>query len=306
MYIPLNTAAYSPNTLNDGFPKQATQAEGRGFFTAPGRTVSGNIVRSVSSTFADVWSQPRLFFNSLSPVQQQFVINAMRFESSHLKSDVVKKNVLIQLNRISHDIATRVAEALGMTAPEADDKYYHNNKTIGVNPGGEPLLKIEGLKVGYLTSKSSSGDKAKALKAALKEKKVGLTVVAESLGEGIDQTYSATSAVNFDAIIVDGSAASLFAPAGSLAHSNSTAATKARSTLYPAGRPLDIVQTGYNFGKPVGVLGASNMTLAAAGIEANTPGVYAFDSSSDMSAVVEQISEGLRTFKFLDRYPLDE
>ena len=67
MYIPLNTAAYSPNTLNNGFPKQANQAEGRGFFEAPSRSVSGKLVRSVSSTFADAWSQPRLFFNSLSP-----------------------------------------------------------------------------------------------------------------------------------------------------------------------------------------------------------------------------------------------
>ena len=302
MYIPLNTAAYSPNTLNGGFPKQADQAEGRGFFNAPARSVTGKLVRAVSSTFADVWSQPRLFFNSLSPVEQQFVVNAIRFETSHLQSDVVKNNVLIQLNRISNDIAKRVAEALGMTAPAPDSKYYHNNKTTGVSPGGEPLLKIEGLKVGYLTSASSSGEQAKALKAALKDKKVGLTVVAEHLGAGIDQTYSAASAVNFDAIIVDGSASSLFAPAGSLARSNSTA--KARSTLYPAGRPLDILQTGYRFGKPVAVLGASNNTLSAAGIEANTPGVYTLDSS-DVSAAVKKISEGLQTFKFLDRYPLD-
>nr|UVJ46737.1 CAT2 [Curvularia lunata] len=303
MYIPLNTAAYSPNTLNGGFPKQANQAEGRGFFEAPSRSVSGKLVRSVSSTFADVWSQPRLFFNSLSPVEQQFVINAIRFETSQLQSEVVKNNVLIQLNRVSNDIATRVAEALGMDAPAPDDKFYHNNKTIGVNAGGEPLLKIEGLKVGYLTSASSSGENAKALKAALKDKKVGLTVVAEHLGAGIDQTYSATSAVNFDAIIVDGSASSLFAAPGSLANSNST--TQARSTLYPAGRPLDILQTSYRFGKPVAVLGANNNTWSAAGIEANTPGVYTLDSS-DMSAVVQKISEGLQTFKFLDRYPLDK
>jgi catalase len=90
MYIPLNTAAYSPNTLNKGSPKQANQTNGRGFFTAPNRKASGSLVRTVSSTFADAWSQPRLFFNSLRPVEQQFVVNAMRFETSQLTSDVVK------------------------------------------------------------------------------------------------------------------------------------------------------------------------------------------------------------------------
>jgi catalase len=309
MYIPLNTAAYSPNTLNEGSPRQANQSTGRGFFTAPSRSTSGKLVRAVSSTFADVWSQPRLFFNSLLPVEQQFVINALRFETSQLKSEVVKNNVLIQLNRISHDIAVRVAEALGMTAPEADDTYYHDNKTIGVSASGEPLLKLEGLKVGYLTTaSSSSGDNVKAMKAALADLKVGMTVVAEHLGGSVDQTYSATSAIQFDAIVIDGSAESLFTPTASLANSNSTTApsrnatTNARSTLYPAGRPLQILQDGYRFGKPVGVLGSSNTAFGAAGIETSTPGVYA---SSDVSAVVMQLSEGLRTFKFLDRYPLD-
>lgn len=103
-YIPLNTAAYSPNALNDAAPKQANQTVGRGFFTAPGRTVSGHLVREVSSTFSDVWSQPRLFYNSLIPVEQQFLINAIRFETSQLTSSVVKSNVLIQLNRVSHDL----------------------------------------------------------------------------------------------------------------------------------------------------------------------------------------------------------
>ncbi|KAI4710497.1 hypothetical protein J4E89_004952 [Alternaria sp. Ai002NY15] len=308
MYIPLNTAAYSPNTLNEGSPKQANQSTGRGFFTAPSRGTSGKLVRAVSSTFADVWSQPRLFFNSLLPVEQQFVINAMRFETSQLKSEVVKNNVLIQLNRISHDIAVRVAEALGMTAPEADDTYYHDNKTIGVSASGEPLLKLDGLKVGYLTSAGSSDDNVKALKSALADLNVGMTVVAEHLGASIDQTYSATSAIQFDAILIDGSAESLFASIPSLANSNSTTApsrnatASARSTLYPAGRPLQILQDGYRFGKPVGVLGSGNTAFGAAGIEASTPGVY---TASDVSAVVDQLSEGLKTFKFFDRYPLD-
>jgi catalase len=113
MFIPLNTAAYSPNTLNNGSPRQANQTQGNGFFTAPNRGGSGKLVRAVSSTFTNVWSQPRMFFNSLLPVEQQFVVNAMRFEASQVKSDVVKNNVLIQLNRVSHEIAVRVATALG-------------------------------------------------------------------------------------------------------------------------------------------------------------------------------------------------
>ena len=309
MYIPLNTAAYSPNTVNNGAPKQATKDKGRGFFTAPNRSTGGKLVRSVSSTFADVWSQPRLFFNSLLPVEQQFVINAMRFETSQLKSDIVKENVLIQLNRVSHDVAVRVAEAIGMTAPEADEKYYHDNTTIGVSVAKEPLLKVDGLKVGFLTSNAANSDAAASLKSELEKANVGLAVVAEHLGEGIDQTYSATFAGQFDAIVVDGAANALFAPAGSLANSNSTVSgnktSSWQSTLFPAGRPLQIVQDGYRWGKPVAVVGAGGDMFRAAGIETGTPGVYAFGSNST-SSIVERLTEGLKTFKFLDRYPLDQ
>jgi catalase len=312
MYIPLNVAAYSPNTLSAGSPKQANKTHGRGFFTAPNRSTGGRLVRAVSSTFADVWSQPRLFFNSLLPVEQQFVVNAMRFETSQLTSDVVKNNVLIQLNRVSHDVAVRVAQALDMTAPEADDTYYHDNTTTGISVFREKLLKIDGLKVGYLTSTSVSGDTASALKSALKDLNVKFAVVAERLGKGIDQTYSATFAGQFDAIIVDGNADALFAPPGSLARSNSTApsygnnTTKASTTLYPAGRPLQILQDGYQWGKAVAVIGPGQGAFDAAGVETGTPGVYKFGGEKDVKSIVDQIADGLHTFKFLDRYPLDQ
>jgi catalase len=309
MYVPLNTAAYSPNTLNNGSPQQATKDKGRGYYTAPNRSTGGKLVRSVSSTFADVWSQPRLFFNSLLPVEQQFVINAIRFETSQLKSEVVKNNVLIQLNRVSHDIAVRVAEAIGMTAPAADEKYYHDNTTIGVSVAKDGLLKIDGLKVGFLTSNAAGSTAAAGLKSELEKLNVGFSVVAEHLGDGIDQTYSATFAGQFDAIIVDGAASALFAPTGSLGNSNSTAsgnkASSWSSTLFPAGRPLQIVQDGYRWGKPVAVVGSGNELFRAAGIEAGTPGVYAFGTNTT-SSVVEKLAEGLKTFKFLDRYPLDQ
>ncbi|KAL6710593.1 hypothetical protein ACN47E_008641 [Coniothyrium glycines] len=301
MYIPLNVAAYSPNTLNAGSPKQANQTTGRGFFTAPTRSYSGRLVRAVSSTFADVWSQPRLFYNSLLPVEQQFVVNAIRFETAQLTSDVVKNNVLIQLNRVSHDVAVRVASALDMTAPEADDTYYHDNTTTGVSIASDKLLKIDGLKIGYLTSVTASNGNAAALKSAFDGLNVGVSVVAERLGAGIDQTYSATFAGQFDAIVVDGSVSGLFAQLGSLAGPNGTA--RAQSTLYPPGRPLHILQDGYNWGKPVAVIGLNASALTSLGLQSGEPGVYA---GSDAASIVDPLVDGLYTFKFLNRFPLDQ
>lgn len=244
MYIHLNTAAYTPNTLNNGSPKQANQTVGNGFFTAPGRTVSGNLVRSVSSTFADVWSQPRLFYNSLLPTEQQFLINAMRFEVSHLTSQTVKNNVIVQLNRVDNDLAKRVAKVVGVADPSPDPRYYNNNSTAFVSIFNETLMKADGLKIGYLTTTTSNhSSQASSLKSSFATSNVDLVVVAETLSNGIDMTYSAADASGFDGIIVGDGTESLFTGAG-------------LPSTYPAGRPEQIVQSGYRWGKPMGAIGS--------------------------------------------------
>lgn len=278
----------TPNSLNKGFPKQADQANGRGFFTAPGRKVSGFLNRKRASSFADHWSQPRLFYNSLTKVEQQFLINAIRFETSHLSSDI-QKNVLKQLNKISHDIAVRVGDALGLQAPAADPTYYHDNKTADISIFGEKLPTIATLRVGVLASVNSkdSLSQAKAIKEAFAADKVTVIIVGEKLSEGVDQTYSAAGAVGFDGIIVTQGAKSLVE--GSKA-----------STLYPTGRPAQIVTDGYRWGKPLGFLGQGNSPVPGV---PKGPGVY---FAKDVKAIVKDFKDGLATFKFTDRFPVDE
>lgn len=297
MFIHKNTAAYSPNTLNKGYPQQATQKKGRGFFTAPDREVSGKLVRELSSTFDDHWTQPRLFYNSLTPVEQQFLVNAMRFEASQLKSEQVKKNVLTQLNRVSHDVAARVASALGMEAPEADPTYYHDNTTMGISITNATLPTVATLKVGILTT-AKSLKSATALKERLAKDGLVPAIVAEYLAEGVDKTYSAADATDFDSVVVAAEAdqAGLF-----------DSAVKKASTLFPAGRPLQIANMAYLFGKPVGYYGGngtvSSAALADAGFKPDEPGMYM--GASDMAKFVEDVKKGLATFKFTNRFPLD-
>ncbi|KAK8108625.1 hypothetical protein PG984_014426 [Apiospora sp. TS-2023a] len=300
MFIHKNTAAYSPNTLNKGYPQQATQKQGRGFFTAPDRQVSGKLVRELSSTFDDHWTQPRLFYNSLTPVEQQFLVNAMRFEASQLKSEQVKKNVLTQLNRVSHDVAARVASALGMEAPDADPTYYHDNTTAGISITNSTLPTVATLKVGILATTAKSLQSATALKERLAKDGLVPAVVAEYLAAGVDKTYSAADATDFDSVVVVAEAdqAGLF----------DSSAKKQASTLFPAGRPLQIANMAYLFGKPVGYYGGNgtvgSAALANAGFRPDEPGMY-MGGSSDMEKFVEGVKKGLAIFKFTNRFPLD-
>ncbi|KAI1200083.1 catalase [Nemania serpens] len=299
-----NTAAYSPNTLNSGFPQQANQTAGRGFFTAPSRSARGGLARGLSPTFADHWSQPRLFYNSLEPVEQQFLVNAIRFETSHLRSAAVKANVLAQLNKVSNDVAARVATALGLRAPAPDAAYYHANTTRGISITNGTLPTIATLKVGVLattlavkgSSSSRAMDEAKQLKARLAADGLVVTVVAERLAPGVDKTYSAADATDFDAVVVTAGAdaAGLFALA-------------AASPLYPPARPIQIATSAYLFGKPVAYFGgaAPSSMLRAAGFAAGSSGDAGVFVSSDLGEMVKAVEDGLRTFKFTARFPLD-
>ncbi|KAL4739055.1 catalase B [Aspergillus similis] len=296
MFIPLNPDAYSPNTLTGSTLKQANQTVGRGFFTSPDRTANGNLVRTKSSTFEDVWSQPRLFWNSLLPAEKQFVVNAIRFENANVQSDVVKNNVIIQLNRISNDLATRVAKAIGVDAPEPDNTYYHDNTTVNIGAFGHRLQTLAGLKIGVLASVDAeqSFSAATELKAELSNDKLDVIVVAERFASGVNQTYSASDAIQFDAIVVAPGTEKLF---GTKSAANSS------STLYPAGRPLEILVDAFRFGKPVAALGSGSTAFDNAGINTAGEGVYVADAVDENFA--SNLKEGLTVFKFLDRFALD-
>lgn len=289
-YIPTNIAAYSPNTLNNGSPMEANQTVGNGFFTAPNRYASGALTRELSPTFADHWSQPRMVWNSLSPAEEQIAVNALRFETAHVTSTTVRQNFINQMNRIDHDLAVRVAEVLvDVTVPAPDPTYYNNNKTSYLSIFNSSLPTIQGLNFGILASVYSNQSMANAATLSKQFSDLGLfvSVVAEYLAPGVNLTYSTADAIDFDGILVTPGAEAIF--------------NGSSSPLYPLDRPLQILQNGYFFGKPVGALGTASLAFQMAGI-AETPGVYLSNSSATL---LTEFKAGLKTFKFLDRFPLD-
>jgi catalase len=321
MIIHANNAPYSPNTLNSGHPKQATHNEGRGFFTSPGRRVDGRLQRvRARSLSSDYWSQPRLFYNSLLQEEQQFLINAIRFETSHLKSPIVKQNVLKQLNKIHHKIAREVAETLNLPTPEQDRQFYHDNRTAGVSMFDKPLNKISGLKVGILaTTRGLDTQTISRFRDRLGRQGVAVVVVAEQLAQGVDQTYASTDATDFDAVVIANGVGTLF---------QSGIATQ--SHHFPAGRPQKILLDAYRFGKPIGFAGDSSFSVLTSSQIPNGPGVYherdstsgrvtnttlsnefskraeEADDQRGVGRLEHRVEEGLRQFRFLNRFHIQQ
>jgi catalase len=291
-YIPTNNYAYSPNTLNNGFPKQANQTVGKGFFTAPDRRLTGALTRDLSPTFNDHWSQARMVFNSITKAEQQIVINSLRFEVSQVQSQVVKQNFIIQLNRISHDLASRVAVALSdVIVPAPDETFYNNRSSAHISIFNTTLPTIRGLNMGILASTSSNASMAQAAQLAKLFSAQGLfvSIVAETLQPSINVTYSTADAHAFDALIITTGAEPLFTG-------------EKTSSLYPLNRPMEILKNAYAWGKAVGAVGRGRKALDVAGIEQRA-GVYFVNETEK---AVEEFKCGLATFRFLDRFAVDE
>ncbi|THV03345.1 catalase B precursor [Dendrothele bispora CBS 962.96] len=293
-FIPSSIAPYMNNTLNSGSPRPATQNEG-GFFTAPARrVVDGNYVRDVSPTFLDYWTQPRLFWNSILPAEQQMVVNALRFELGHVQTMMSVRQAMVgQLNRISNDLAVRVASAIGVDSPSPDPQYYHENKTIGLSVFNETLKTVVGLNVAVLstTNSSDSLNQAKSIAQTLSGKGLNAQVVAEVFADGVDTTYIASDAALFDGVVVADGTSGLFDPL-----------TSSMVATFPPRRPLQIVMDAYSQGKAIVAVGNGNEALSQVGGQERA-GVRIVNSTD--STTWDAFEDDLKQFKFLDRYPMD-
>lgn len=295
--IHLNKIAYGQNSLNNGSPKLANMTHGKGFFTAPQRRiVDGAYVRDVSPTFMDFWSQPRMYWNSLVPAEQQMLVNAARFELSKVTSVAVRENVIRQFNLIDNGLATRVAVALSIAAPKPDPKFYHNNSTAYISYFRNPLPSVEGLNVAILVTVNSakSIEQAKYLSSAFKAIGANPIIIGEILKEGIDQAYVSANAVLFDGIIAAEGTKDLFA-------------LKGTSTYFPPHVPGNLIRDGYGYGKPIAAIGNGKVGLESTNIPTKgEKGVYVAGSSEpELKKLVKDFENGLKTFKFLNRFATD-
>jgi catalase len=106
---------YEPNSLAGGCPFQA----GISGFTSFPQAISEDKVRGKPELFADHYSQARLFWQSQTPIEQQHIIAAFRFELTRVQIPAIRERVLSLLVNVDQVLATTVANSLGLELPPA-------------------------------------------------------------------------------------------------------------------------------------------------------------------------------------------
>jgi catalase len=112
---------YEPNSLAGGCPFQAGAA---GFSSFAERLLQASReadpikLRIKPEKFAEHYAQAALFFNSQTPIEQQHIIDAFRFELTRVQTEAVRERMVSQLMNVDERLALGVASGLGMALPE--------------------------------------------------------------------------------------------------------------------------------------------------------------------------------------------
>ncbi|WP_303718830.1 catalase [Brevundimonas naejangsanensis] len=183
--VPTGRANYEPNSLAQAGEDGGPRADAKGGFTSFREPVEKEKVRLRSETFADHYSQPRMFFSSLAAPEQAHLASAIVFELSKVSLEHVRNRVMGNLRNVDEDLAKRVADGLGMALP---DKTPAAAEPIDLEPSPAVRLigkypdSLKGRKVGVLVTDGADGAVVKAMQDAAKAAGAAVEIIAPKRG----------------------------------------------------------------------------------------------------------------------------
>lgn len=258
--IHTGVAPYRPNSIDNDEPRPATAGEG-GYVQTP-RREEGQVVRAQPLSFDDHFTQPAMFYRSLSPVEQDHLAEAFTFELGKCFEQAIKERELQVLANVDTALCEKVAAGLGLPAPKG-------NPPTDVTPS--PALSqvyaepgpIAGRKIGIIADAGSDlASVAKLVKAILAKGAVPLVTapVGGVLRSGrrsviVERTFLTARSIEFDAVLV---------AAG-------TTATDVKLTV--------LLQEAYRHCKAIGAWGDGAALLKAALIPVKGAGVLIADDA---------------------------
>ncbi len=208
--INVGQTSYHKNSLAQNMPETSTKEEGG--YVHYEEKVDGRKVQARSDSFKDHFSQARLFWNSMTPPEKQHIIDAFSFEVGKVQDKNVKQQVVDMFANVDKQLATIVAEAVGVKAP-ADVEQSTVTET---SPALSQMTKAtlpETRKVGVLIGNEFNDDEVKPAIDALLDAGVVVDVISEKMGQlrgadelgvVVDETFLTVHPVLYDGLYVVG------------------------------------------------------------------------------------------------------
>ncbi|MEV6202462.1 catalase [Streptomyces sp. NPDC051771] len=294
-------APYHPNSLDGGCPFLAGAVTGA-YVEAPVTVPEASKIREGPASFSDHFTQPRLFWLSMTPPEREHIIAAYTFELGKCFEQAIKERALKVLANIDAELCEQVAAGLGLPAPEATAPL----PTVDASPALSQLggtWPTDGRVIGIVADEASDLDGVRAARRAVLEGGMLPLVIAPSGGTlGADddplvvqRTFATARSVEFDALLLAGTPAP---GADAYGARDAKAGTSVRQEVDP--RVLLLLSEAYRHGKAIGGWNGAMTVLEAAGIGSGDPGVIVVESGR---AAVEAAAAALSKHRAWDRFP---
>jgi catalase len=215
MHVPTGRANYEPNSLaqagEEGGPREDPRT---GFKSFQEPMEEGPKSRIRPASFADHYSQARLFYRSMHPVEQSHIVSAFTFELSKCEHAHIPQRMIANLRNVDEDLAARVAKAMNVDLPPASPTAV---PVVDMPPS--PALRIvgnmketlEGRVVGILIADGTDAGEVDAVRQSVEAAgghpflvapKVGGAKLSDGKKRKADGQLAGSPSVLFDAVAV--------------------------------------------------------------------------------------------------------
>jgi catalase len=216
--VPRGRANYEPNSLAEaGEEPGPRECPMTGFSTTiseDSASDAGPKVRQRPESFADHYSQARLFFRSLHEAEQAHLASAIVFELSKVTLAHVRTRMLSNLVNVDAALANRVAAGLGIAVPKASPAAakpidLELSPALRIIEGPMQFKTLEGRSVGILIADGSDAAEIDAVVKAVAAAKGHSVLVAPKVGgvklkggkvRAADGQLAGTPSIVFDAV----------------------------------------------------------------------------------------------------------
>ena len=285
MRIDLGRAAYEPNSIDGGWPKETPAAPQDGGFETYQERVDAHKIRQRSESFGDHFSQARLFFQSMSPNEQQHIINAYSFELGKVEREHIRARQVNEiLANIDLTLAAAVAAKLGLPAPTSGTVQVPTpalTQSPALSQMNHPgTIGISGRKIAVLVADGVEGASVDRLVKAMQAERaqpllLGPTSAPVKTADGqvlkVDASMEGMPSVMFDGVLL---------PAGD----------QALEAMGKSGLAIHFLLEAYKHLKPLALPAAAKPLLDRIGLAADK-GLLLGDDQAAIDAFIKAVEQ---------------
>lgn len=208
--IDIDRTSYHNNSLADNTPHETPPEEG-GFAHYPEK-VEGYVTREhPSESFDDHFSQARLFWNSLLPVEKDDLVRTFIFHVGKVRSKSIRQQTVDMFANVDKEMASMIADGVGVNRPTGAHVSVTESSPALSMTNTERSANTQ--KVGVLIGNGFDDKEVKATLEALEQSGVFTELISDKLGTvtgtngtmfEIEETFITTYPVLYDSFYIVG------------------------------------------------------------------------------------------------------